>query len=149
MKLHRESIPQVPVAAMSTLSANPGALVPGTPSSDLPDNARGSAIDRNHLARMTLGDGNLESEILSLFRRQAAMLLGRMANERPRVVAALAHTLTGSARGVGAWQVAAAAEAVERAAIGNDPAAVASELRGLSAAIARAQIAIADLTQAG
>lgn len=146
MTVYREDSPQVTPAAVS---ANPRALVLDAVSGGLPEDARGSAIDRNHLARMTLGDGDLESEILSLFRRQAAMLLGRMANERPRVVAAIAHTLTGSARGVGAWQVAAAAEAVERAGIGNDPAAVASGLRGLSVAVARAQAAIAQLTQAG
>ena len=36
------------------------------------------AIDREHLARMTFGDRNLERELLELFDRQAAILLARM-----------------------------------------------------------------------
>jgi hypothetical protein len=73
-------------------------------------------IDRNHLFRMTLGDHKLECEVLQLFERQAAMLLSRMGEADPAGVAALAHTLRGSARGIGAWNVARAAEAVEVAA---------------------------------
>jgi HPt (histidine-containing phosphotransfer) domain-containing protein len=43
------------------------------------------------------------------------MLLRRMGRAEPDVVAAAAHTLKGSARSVGAWQVAGAAERVEHA----------------------------------
>ena len=75
-----------------------------------------SAIDVDHLARMTLDDRAVEREVLQLFDRQSALLLARLPNEPPEVVATLAHTLTGSARGIGAWQVAAAAEALEQAA---------------------------------
>src|SRR3989442_14741317 len=71
------------------------------------------SIDLAHLARMTLGEPSLEREVLSLFDRQAAMLLARMGNAPPAVAAALAHTLKGSARGIGAWKVAEAAEGVE------------------------------------
>ena len=63
---------------------------------------------------MTFGERKLESEVLDIFDCQAGMLVARMANEPPQVVAALAHTLIGSARGVGAWKVAEAAEALER-----------------------------------
>jgi HPt (histidine-containing phosphotransfer) domain-containing protein len=73
-------------------------------------------IDLAHLARMTLGERSLEREVLQLFDRQAAMLLTRMRQSCPAVVAACAHTLKGSARGIGAWRVASAAEAVELAA---------------------------------
>src|SRR5205814_2836488 len=72
------------------------------------------AIDTKHLARMTLGDERLEQEILQLFLCQAEMMLGRMANQPSNVIAALSHILVGSARGIGAWKVAAAAEALER-----------------------------------
>jgi hypothetical protein len=73
-------------------------------------------IDEKHLARMTLGDERLEREVLELFSRQADMLLGRMVNQPATVVVGLSHTLLGSARGVGAFRVAAAAEALEHVA---------------------------------
>ena len=117
-------------------------------SAHLPEATTARVIDRGHLARMTLGDWNLEREILGLFHHQAGMLLARMACESPKVIAAFAHTLTGSARGIGAWQVAAAAEALERAAIVRDEGRIASALRHLSMTVTRAQAAIADLTQA-
>src|SRR2546425_11929077 len=72
------------------------------------------AIDLAQLARMTLGEGSLEQEVLRLFDLQAGILLARMRHAAPNAVAALAHTLTGSARGIGAWNVAAAAEDVEQ-----------------------------------
>ena len=74
------------------------------------------------------------------------MLLGRMANQAPRVIAALAHTLTGSARGIGAWQVAAAAEAVERAATAPDQPGIEGAIGRLSAAVTQVQAAIVGLT---
>src|ERR1700747_3563075 len=73
-------------------------------------------IDRTHLFRMTLGDHALECEVLRLFNQQADLLLARMGQMDPAGVAALAHTLQGSARGIGAWGVARAAEVVEAAA---------------------------------
>src|SRR5262245_43976549 len=72
-------------------------------------------IDRTHLFKMTLGDHSLEGEVLRLFERQAEMLLGRMNPAEPARVKALAHTLNGSARGIGAWRVANAALVVEKA----------------------------------
>jgi len=112
-----------------------------------PDVTQSAVLDRNHLAHITLGDEALEREVLGLFHLQAAMLLGRMANQAPRVIAALAHTLTGSARGIGAWQVAAAAEAVERAAAGREQAGIEGAIGRLSAAVTQVQAAIAGLTQ--
>jgi HPt (histidine-containing phosphotransfer) domain-containing protein len=76
-------------------------------------NAR--AIDAEHLARMTLGERSLEREVLALFDRQAEMLLPRIRRGDRAVAAASAHTLKGSAVGIGAFGVARAAEAVERA----------------------------------
>jgi HPt (histidine-containing phosphotransfer) domain-containing protein len=73
-------------------------------------------IDRAHLLRMTLGDHALEGEVLRLFVRQAGMLLSRMRQAEPTRIAALAHTLDGSARGIGAWRIAQAAQALEQAA---------------------------------
>lgn len=73
----------------------------------------GPSIDRNHLARMTLGDASLEREVLQLFDRQATMLVAHLQDADAAAVAALAHTLKGSARGIGAWRVAHAAETLE------------------------------------
>jgi HPt (histidine-containing phosphotransfer) domain-containing protein len=73
------------------------------------------AIDTDHLARMTLGERSLEREVLALFDRQAEMLLPRIRRGDRAVAAASAHTLKGSAVGIGAFGVARAAEAVEQA----------------------------------
>jgi HPt (histidine-containing phosphotransfer) domain-containing protein len=74
------------------------------------------SIDRAHLFRMTLGDHELECEVLQLFDRQAGMLIARMDEANPAGIATLAHTLQGSARAIGAWAIAGAAEALETAA---------------------------------
>ncbi|MFD1331920.1 Hpt domain-containing protein [Methylopila musalis] len=80
------------------------------------------AIDVAHLARQTLGDRTLEREVLELFRRQARILLFRFeALTNPVERAEVAHTLKGSARGVGANRVAFAAEELERAANAGEP----------------------------
>ena len=46
-------------------------------------------------------------------------MLDRIMGAEPPVAAAAAHTLKGSARGIGAWRVARAAEGLERAAGGE------------------------------
>lgn len=78
-----------------------------------------TAIDENHLGRMTLGDRRLEREVLELFLRQCAIMLDRIVGAEPPLAAAAAHTLKGSARGIGAWRVARAAELLEQAAGGD------------------------------
>lgn len=69
-------------------------------------------IDMAHLGRMTLGDASLEREVLAMFAGQSAGLIGTLAS-LPANAAALAHTLKGSARAIGAFHVADAAEALE------------------------------------
>ena len=103
------------------------------------------AIDVAHLGRMTFGEKNLEGEVLRLFDRQAGMLLARIQAASPEAVASCAHTLKGSARGIGAWQVAKAAEAVELAAGVGDAAALRGEVKTLAAAVAVARAAITEL----
>jgi HPt (histidine-containing phosphotransfer) domain-containing protein len=71
-------------------------------------------LDEIHLGRMTLGDRGLEREILEIFVHQAAIMIERVANAEPALAAAAAHTLMGSARGIGVWRVAKAAERLER-----------------------------------
>jgi hypothetical protein len=102
------------------------------------------AIDLDHLSRMTLGDRSLELEVLALFCRQAEIMLRRMNAADPAVTAAAAHTLRGSALGIGAWRVARAAETVEQA----STVMLAGAIGALSIAIDEAKIAIAGLLRA-
>jgi HPt (histidine-containing phosphotransfer) domain-containing protein len=104
-------------------------------------------VDLVHLARMTLGDRSLEREVLALFERQATLLISRMRQASPAGVAALAHTLKGSARGIGAWRVARAAETLEAmGAAGTRD--VSAELDRLVAAADEARAVIAELMSA-
>ena len=109
-------------------------------------------IDLVHLARQSLGDRALETELLALFERQAHQIIDRLC-EIPRQMGAggtghahmLAHTLKGSALAVGARRVASAAEAYENAADGQD-----SEVQILALRIAvdEARRAVAHLLAA-
>ena len=72
-----------------------------------------AVLDRDHLARMTFGDRSLEREVLQLFDRQSELLLDRMRVSGPAAIATLAHTLKGSAVGIGATRVARAAAEAE------------------------------------
>ena len=65
-------------------------------------------IDLEHLRRMTLGDAGLEREVLAMFAAQTVSLIGTLAT-LPAEAGALAHTLKGSARAIGAFAVADAA----------------------------------------
>ncbi len=71
-------------------------------------------IDMEHLHQYTLGDRNLERELLTIFRDQAKIYLNQMDPDcDAQSWAETAHTLKGSAKGVGAWQVARLAETAE------------------------------------
>jgi HPt (histidine-containing phosphotransfer) domain-containing protein len=106
----------------------------------------GRSIDLVHLARMTLGDRSLEREVLQLFTRQAGQFMQRLQAASPEQAQQLAHTLKGSARGIGAWRVAAAADTVEAAAC--DPQARADAVARLGAAVDEACAIVADLLRA-
>jgi HPt (histidine-containing phosphotransfer) domain-containing protein len=93
---------------------------------------------------MTFGDRRLEREVLELFDRQADMLIARMRRSGPAAVATLAHTLNGSARGIGAQRVAKAAERVELAVATGQPDLPAA-ISALEATTAEARHIIADL----
>jgi HPt (histidine-containing phosphotransfer) domain-containing protein len=102
------------------------------------------AIDREHLARMTFGDRSLEREVLALFDRQAAMLIERMRGSEPAAIASLAHTLKGSAAGIGAGQVERSADAAEIAA-GGTAAECSLAIDRLAHAVDEARALIAEL----
>lgn len=78
-------------------------------------------IDLVHLATQTLGDQELESEILGMFLSQSAGYLneflkadGMEARKRA------AHKIKGTARGLGAWDLASIAEQAETESFEND-----------------------------
>src|SRR5205807_10072502 len=101
-------------------------------------------IDTAHLRRMTLGDEALRREVLTLFVRQSADLVARMATF-PADMAAIAHTLKGSARGIGAFSAAASAERLEQI---NDRYAARAALTELKDAISGTVRAIDDILRA-
>lgn len=88
-----------------------------------PDQFRASLpvdLDEAHLAEQSGGDQELAREVLALFVSRAPVLLARIAEGGPDARDA-AHALKGAALALGAWQVATAAEAVERAAAEGRP----------------------------
>jgi HPt (histidine-containing phosphotransfer) domain-containing protein len=111
-------------------------------------------IDNAHLDRMTLGDIALEHEVLAMFSAQAVGLIGRLAvlssdgrssdgrssEGRSSESLALAHTLKGSARAIGAFRVGDAAEALEAALRNGDDSSEA--MAGLKDTVAEARSAI-------
>jgi HPt (histidine-containing phosphotransfer) domain-containing protein len=116
------------------------------PSESSTASANERPIDLVHLARTTLGDRGLEREVLHLFDRQAGTLIARMRTAPAGGIAPLAHTLKGSATGIGAWRVARAAEALEIAVgAGED---LVPALDRLAAATTEARAVIADLLKA-
>ncbi len=103
-------------------------------------------IDLVHLSRQTFGERDLEAELLRLFDRQSSQIVARLTDgpvSEARWRAELAHTLKGSARAVGAFGVAAAAEAYELdARAGAD---LGKALSTLTAAVEATRGAIAEL----
>ena len=99
-------------------------------------------IDIEHLQRMTLGDAGLEREVLTMFSSQTISLMHDIAassSDRR----ALVHTLKGSARAIGAFRVADAAEFLEAVLQqGGDPSEALDEL---SDTVAGAQAAIDEI----
>lgn len=96
-------------------------------------------IDFEHLKRMTLGDAGLEHEVLAMFAAQSAKLIGTLAS-LPKNAPTLAHTLTGSARAIGAFDVADAAARLEAVLAGNDD--PSDQLAELGEAVVLARAAI-------
>ena len=103
-----------------------------------------AVLDRTHLARMTFNDCSLEREVLQLFDRQAELLMQRIRGSEPPAIATLAHTLKGSAAGIGAGRVADAAAAIELLAI-NAPGECKCAIDQLARAVDEVRIEIAAL----
>ena len=73
-----------------------------------------NGLDLDHLRRQTQGDDALMREILQLFADQMDLRLSSLSADASDLKEQ-AHSIKGSARGVGAWALAEAAEAVELA----------------------------------
>jgi HPt (histidine-containing phosphotransfer) domain-containing protein len=112
-------------------------------------------IDIDHLRKMTLGDAGLEREVLAMFAAQSVSLITGLAaknaaknpaknpDANPADATALAHMLKGSARAIGAFRVAEAAESLEtRLRNGQDSSRALAEVDD---AVAEARAAIDDL----
>jgi len=71
-------------------------------------------LDLAYLRSVTLGNSNLEQEVLALFAAQAGDLVSTLASLPPHA-AEIAHTIKGSARSIGAVDLAQAAQELEGA----------------------------------
>lgn len=107
-------------------------------------------IDHVYLRRFTLGNMALEHEVLGLFAEQSpTYLLHLMAAETDRAWFEAAHALKGSARAIGAWEIASLAERAEAIKCLRDTEARASTVDALSAALGEARCYISTLTVGG
>lgn len=89
------------------MPAEAPAAAPGVPDA-------GQPVDLTHLRRFTHGDAGLEAEILTLFSDQLPITIRALKDATsPKDWNIAAHTLKGSARAVGAWSLANAAEEAE------------------------------------
>ncbi len=71
-------------------------------------------VDLKHLSRQTMGDQALALEVLGMFRRQTEGLGERIRTTDLQSRREMAHALVGSARGVGAMEIAACAAGIEK-----------------------------------
>ena len=107
--------------------------------------AKMGAIDVAFLDRVTFRDRVLAREVLVLFGRQSDGLLSIISTtEKQHVRNESAHKLKGAARGVGAFDVARAAEEVETA---QDATALANAIAHLTARVTEARLALASLVE--
>ncbi|WP_165491117.1 Hpt domain-containing protein [Lichenihabitans psoromatis] len=103
------------------LLPNPYRSSPVKHDDDLP------SIDLVHLSRQTLGDRDLEVELLNLFAEQARRIVQTLTSSSaqgvmmPKQSGDLLHKLCGSARAVGSWRVADQAQSLEREIRSADP----------------------------
>lgn len=83
------------------------------PGGETSDRRRSRPIDLAHLSKQTMGDRDLEREVLGLFVEQAQTVRRQIGSAGVKERLFLAHSLKGSARGVGASAIAECTCAVE------------------------------------
>jgi HPt (histidine-containing phosphotransfer) domain-containing protein len=119
-------------------------LTPGTQSDPSKSDAAGPPVDFAFLAAQTFDDRDLQHDVLRLFVAQARRVVPSLPGLSAREQADAAHLLKGSARGIGAWAAASAADAYE-AAVENQRA---ERYRDLRAAFDAANAAIVAVLEA-
>ena len=93
-------------------------------------------VDLVHLARQTLGNRDIEAEVLRLFVRQSPHMMARILGAiDDQVRRDAAHGLCGSARAIGAWGVAETADALAHGSP-TDPGDVTVKMSALDRAVA-------------
>jgi HPt (histidine-containing phosphotransfer) domain-containing protein len=83
------------------------------PGGEASDTRRSRPIDLAHLSKQTMGDRDLEHDVLGLFAEQAQSVRKQIGKAEIKDRLFLAHALKGSARGVGAFAIAECACAIE------------------------------------
>lgn len=104
-----ESVPEVSLASLDKNDA----VAFSRPGGEVCDQAGERPIDLAHLAQQTMGDRDLERDVLDLFVEQALQARDRLAQAGAAERRSIAHSLKGSARSVGAAAIARCAEAIE------------------------------------
>ena len=103
-------------------------------------------VDLVHLAKYTMGNRELEHEVLHLFCKQSLIYLDRLRNAADdRTWVEAAHTLKGSATGIGAWHVADVARALERLSFAESESAKDEAIEALAASVDEANAFINGL----
>lgn len=103
-------------------------------------------IDLVYLSKFTMGDKDLEREVLNLFAVYSEIYLDRMKDAvSDREWLEAAHTLKGSASGIGAWRVANYAGEAERLGGADRSKRSISAIKELSACVNEANTYIEDL----
>lgn len=77
------------------------------------DKRKPRPIDLAHLSKQTMGDRDLEREVLGMFVEQAQTVRRQIVDADVKQRLFLAHSLKGSARSVGAMAIAECASAIE------------------------------------
>lgn len=83
------------------------------PGGEVSDTRRSRPIDLTHLSKQTMGDRDLERDVLGLFAEQVKTVRKQIGKAEIKERLFLAHALKGSARGVGAFAIAECACAIE------------------------------------
>jgi HPt (histidine-containing phosphotransfer) domain-containing protein len=83
------------------------------PGGEASDTRLSRPIDLAHLSKQTMGDRDLERDVLGLFAEQAQSVRKQIGKAEIKDRLFLAHALKGSARGVGAFAIAECACAIE------------------------------------
>lgn len=87
----------------------------GKPGGETCEPSQSRPIDLIHLSRQTLGDRALEEEVLGMFVQQLATARDNLAAADDAGRRMIAHTLKGTARGIGAFRLGDCAAAIEDA----------------------------------